>query len=100
MFRSPVHTLRVCALTEAVSFLILLGVAMPLKYIWGIGIAVTVVGWIHGILFVAFGLALANVFFRDRWPIHRAALVFLAGLIPFGPFVIDRRMKEFEAAGD
>lgn len=34
MFRSPVHTLRITALLEAVSFLLLLGVAMPLKYIW------------------------------------------------------------------
>ncbi len=95
---SPVHLLRVTALTEAVSFLILLGVAMPLKYAAGLPMAVQIVGWIHGILFMAFCLALANVFFRDRWPVLRAAIVFIAALIPFGPFLIDRRMKELERA--
>jgi integral membrane protein len=98
MFRSSIHTLRIFALTEGVSFLVLLGVAMPLKYVWGIPAAVQVVGWIHGLLFVAFCFALAFAFFQHRWPFWRGAVIFIAALVPFGPFVIDRRMRALERA--
>lgn len=96
MFRSPVHTLRITALLEAVSFLLLLGVAMPLKYIWNQPLAVQLVGWVHGMLFVAFCLALANAFLRERWPLLRTSLIFIAALVPFGPFLIDRHMRALE----
>lgn len=96
MLRSSIHTLRLLALSEGVSFLLLLGVAMPLKYLAGLPLAVLVVGWIHGILFMLFCLALAYVYFKHRWPFLRAAGVFVAALLPFGPFIIDRRMKVFE----
>mgnify|MGYP001566950446 CR=1 FL=1 len=46
-----VHTLRLTTLAEGVSFLLLLGVAMPLKYLAGIPLAVAIAGWLHGILF-------------------------------------------------
>lgn len=98
MLRSSIHTLRVLALSEGVSFLLLLGVAMPLKYLAGLPFAVLVVGWIHGILFMLFCLVLAYVYFKHRWPFLRAAGVFVAALLPFGPFIIDRRMKVFEKA--
>ena len=91
-----IHTLRMLTLTEGVSYLLLLGVAMPLKYLAGMPMAVTIVGWLHGVLFVLFSLQLAYVFFRARWSIARGALVFISALVPFGSFVIDRRMREWE----
>jgi integral membrane protein len=94
--RNPIHFLRLVALWEAVSFLVLLGVAMPLKYIWHIPIAVKIVGSIHGVLFVTFCIALARAKSFAKWPLSRAALVFIAALFPFGPFLIDRRMKHWE----
>ncbi len=96
MFKSPVHTLRLLALTEGVSFLILLGVAMPLKYLGGLPQAVKVFGWAHGLLFVALCFLLLKVTVEERWPLGRSAMVFLAALLPFGPFVIDRRLKNYE----
>lgn len=96
MFKSRVHTLRMVALTEGVSFLLLLGVAMPMKYLAGIPEAVKVVGWAHGLLFVILCYLLLKVTLEDRWPITRSAMVFLAALLPFGPFVIDRRLKHYE----
>ncbi len=96
MFRNPVHTLRLLALTEGVSFLVLLFIAMPLKYLAGQPMAVKWVGWIHGLLFVLFAFMLAYVFFKYRWPFWRGVLVFVAALIPFGPFLIDKRMKNWE----
>lgn len=101
--RSPIPFLRKIALAEGISFLVLLGVAMPLKYIWGIAVGVKVVGWIHGVLFMVFVGALARTMVAARWPISRTALVFVAALLPFGPFVIDRRMvgyeEEFQTVG-
>jgi integral membrane protein len=82
---------------EAVSFLALLAIAMPLKYMAGWPYGVTVVGWIHGVLFVLFCAALARVWLVCRWPLMRAAVVFIAALVPFGPFLIDRWMRGWEA---
>jgi integral membrane protein len=96
MSLSSVHTLRVLALTEGVSFLLLLGVAMPLKYLADMPLAVKVVGWAHGLLFVALCYVLFRVTLEKRWPLARAGMVFLAALLPFGPFVIDRRLKHYE----
>lgn len=95
-FFASVHTLRLLALTEGVSFLVLLGIAMPLKYLASMPMAVKVAGWIHGILFVALCYVLLRVTVEKAWPLTRAGLVFLAALLPFGPFVIDRRLKHYE----
>jgi integral membrane protein len=96
MANSSVHRLRLLALTEGGSFLLLLGIAMPLKYLAGLPAAVKIVGWAHGLLFVALCLLLLKVTLEERWPIGRAAMVFIAALLPFGPFVIDRRLKHYE----
>ena len=54
MLRTTVGRLRAAGMVEAVSFLLLLGVAMPLKYFAGMPLAVKFAGWIHGLLFLAF----------------------------------------------
>jgi integral membrane protein len=91
-----VRTLRLLALIEGVSLLLLLGVAMPLKYLADLPMAVKITGWTHGLLFVALCFVLLSVTLEKRWPLGRAVLVFLAALLPFGPFVIDRRLKHYE----
>lgn len=94
MLKTHIGRLRFIAILEAISFLLLLGVAMPLKYAGGIESAVKWTGWVHGILFVIFCLALLLAMRSARWPILKAGLVFIAALLPFGPFIIDRRLKE------
>ena len=91
-----VHLLRIVGLTEAVSYMLLVGIAMPLKYIWGQPQAVRMVGMIHGILFVLFCIALLRATIVAKWPLSRAALLFVASLLPFGPFLLDKRMKQWE----
>jgi integral membrane protein len=93
----PVRRLHIVTLIEGVSTLVLFFVAMPLKYFAGKPEAVKFVGWLHGILFVAVMVLLAWVMFRCRWPLGRGVLVFLSALVPFGPFVIHRRMTAYEA---
>ncbi len=91
--KNPVSFLRSVALLEAVSYLILLFIAMPLKYVWGVPLAVRIAGSMHGGLFVVFGFALWRVLMTTNWPLNRATLVFIASLLPFAPFVMDRRMR-------
>ncbi len=93
MLTNAVGRLRAVGMVEAVSFLLLLGVAMPLKYFAGMPVAVKIAGWIHGLLFIAFGLCLLVAHGERRWSMRWSALVLVAALLPFGPFVIDRRLK-------
>lgn len=92
----PVALLRRLAFVEGISFLVLLGIAMPLKHFAGLPAAVKYVGWAHGLLFIALCLVLVQVLMSTNWPLKRAALVFVAALLPFGPFVLDRRMSAWE----
>lgn len=90
---NPVSILRLVSLMEGVSFLVLVGIAMPLKYGANMPEAVRIAGSIHGGLFILFGAVLLRVLFGARWPASRAGLVFVAALVPFAPFWVDRRMR-------
>ena len=99
MLKTPLGRLRAIGMTEGISFLLLLGVAMPLKYVWGLPMAVKVFGWIHGVLFMLFCVVLAGVWSDLKWPLKRVAITFIAALVPFGPFLIDRRLREEDREG-
>lgn len=74
---------------EGISSLLLFFVAMPLKYMAGIPEPVSVVGMLHGILFVAYvGTALYNGFER-KWKFSSFALLALASILPGGPLYLD-----------
>ena len=94
MLRTPVGRLRAVGIIEGVSFLVLLGIAMPLKYFAGLPEAVRIVGWVHGILFIGFFVALIVARDARQWSLRWTALVLLAALLPFGPFVIDGRLRK------
>lgn len=96
MFTTSIARLRVVGLVEGVSFLLLLGVAMPLKYVAGMPQAVTVVGWLHGLLFIALCIALTQAHQEAKWSAWRSGTVLIAALLPFGPFVIDKKLREEE----
>ena len=97
MKNSAVTFLRHIGLIEGVSFLVLLLIAMPLKYLAGQPLAVKYTGWAHGVLFVIFCAALFRVWVSVNWPVARCAVVFAASLIPLGPFLLDKKMKEWGA---
>ena len=69
---------------------------MPMKYLAGQPLAVKIVGWIHGVLFVVFCFALLRTMLAARWPLLRGAVIFIAALLPFGPFLLDGRMARYE----
>lgn len=88
--------LRVVGILEGLSFLVLLGIAMPLKYFANSPHAVTVVGGVHGglfILYIALAL-LATLAFR--WPLWRLGQAIVASLVPAGTFCFDRKLKDLQ----
>ena len=96
--RKTYSQFRKIAFAEGVSFLVLLFIAMPLKYFAAMPMAVTIVGGLHGILFVA--LAVAAYLVKDK---HNRSFgwglkVFVASIIPFGTFYMDKEWKKEELA--
>lgn len=85
---------RMIALAEGVSFLILLGIAMPLKYFADMPLAVKYVGWAHGVLFVAFIYFMFEVFTAFKKPFLWLVKAFAASLLPFGTFILDKELKK------
>jgi integral membrane protein len=92
LLKTPVGRFRIIGFLEGISFLILLGIAMPLKYIFDFPIAVTIVGSIHGGLFTLYVLAVLYMMIAIRWRFSHAFLAMVASVIPFGPFILDARL--------
>ncbi len=90
--------LRKFSLIEGLSTLTLFFVAMPLKYIYGLPLAVTIFGSLHGLLFL--GLVGAFILAKDRVPLTTGLMIagILGAVIPFGPFVVDRQLKKLGAS--
>ncbi len=95
--KTSLGRLRVIGFWEGISFLVLLGIAMPLKYFAGWPQAVRVVGMAHGILFLLYLWAAIQTALERDWPWRRTALVFLASVLPAGPFVIEAKILRDEA---
>lgn len=92
-----VRNLRVIAWIEGASYLVLLGIAMPLKYLANEPGAVRIVGTIHGILFVILCLALALVWQQRRWSFLRLSVVFASSLVPCATYFMDRHLARWDA---
>ncbi|MGO4547724.1 MFS transporter [Paenibacillus sp. 2TAB23] len=90
----PIHILRITGLLDGISLLVLLSIAMPLKYIWGIEKAVTIVGSIHGGIFSFYALAVLYAAIRVKWSILWPAAAVIAAFVPFGNFLLDWQLKK------
>ena len=89
---TPLARLRAISILEGVSLLLLLGVAMPLKYLAHEPAAVRVVGLIHGVLFVAYVLLLIQNTIERRWSVGKFGLGLVLSVLPFGAFYAERRL--------
>ncbi len=89
----PFARFRRVALAEGLSLLVLLGVAMPLKYLADLPIAVRIVGSIHGALFLWYGVEVADLCLRKVWGLRAAAVAMIMSSIPLGTFWLDRRLR-------
>lgn len=95
---SPIDRLRLASLLDGVSYLVLLGIAMPLKYLADLPLAVRIVGSLHGLLFLALCACLLEVLLRRRITFGWCVIVFLCALVPFAPFLLDRKLKQKRSA--
>ncbi|MBL7952901.1 MAG: DUF3817 domain-containing protein [Flavobacteriales bacterium] len=86
-----IRRFRSVAIAEGWSFLILLFIAMPLKHFADMPLAVKVVGWIHGGLFIWFWIAAVPLFTKLKWELDRVIGLGLASLLPFGTFIMERK---------
>ncbi|WP_110114424.1 DUF3817 domain-containing protein [Bacillus sp. CGMCC 1.16541] len=93
-FSSTIGRLRLVGLLEGISYLVLLFLAMPLKYFMDIPEAVSIVGAAHGALFVAYVLAIAHVQIAHRWSLWHSIKAFIAAFIPFATFILDKEWKK------
>jgi integral membrane protein len=95
--RNATRTVQLVGYAEGTSFLLLLGIAMPLKYLAGIPEAVLAVGWAHGLLWILYLLAALRAKVVCRWSLGTLFWAGVASVMPFGPFVFDwwlRRRNE------
>jgi len=89
-----INLYRKTALIEGVSYLILLFIAMPLKYIFNISEAVKYFGWIHGVLFLVFAAVLLVAAIKNKWTLQRIAIYVIGSVLPFVPFYLDKKLKK------
>lgn len=93
-----VRVFRIVSIAEATSFLLLLLVAMPMKYLGDIPVAVSITGAVHGVLFLGYvGL---TVLTRETlgWDVKRTLLALVAAVLPVAPFLVERHwIKPAEA---
>jgi integral membrane protein len=94
---SSLSIFRKVAIAEGISYLLLLFVAMPLKYLAGLPLYVKYTGWGHGLLFVLYAATLILAWQEQKWKFGKAVLIFLASLLPFAPFIVDRKLKDEKA---
>lgn len=95
--RKLLHRFRMIGIAEGISFLVLLLIAMPLKYFLNFPEAVKVVGWAHGALFVAFIYFAFEVMGSLKKSFLWFCKAFAAAFIPLGTFIFDRELKKEEA---
>ena len=84
--------------TEGYSYLALLFIAMPMKYLLGFAMAVKIVGMIHGILFIMFLVLGVMAWNNAKWSLNQTIIFFIASLIPFGTFFTKSKILSYEKA--
>jgi integral membrane protein len=88
--------LRITGLIEGLSFLVLLFIAMPLKYLAEKPEMVRIVGMAHGLLFVLYIVLSVQAKVQYRWPFRKMLLLWIASVLPFGTLYVDYRLLRLE----
>lgn len=88
--------LRILGFIEGISFLVILFVTMPLKYIWEMTEPNKIIGMAHGVLFIAYCLLVVIVGYKLKWKFMSIFWALLASIIPFGTFVADAKIFKEE----
>ena len=94
MFKNNLKKFRLIAFMEGISYLLLIFIAMPLKYIWEEPIYVKIVGMGHGVLFILFMYFLFTTTIEHKWKLPFVIFAFIASLVPFGTFYLEKKLKD------
>ena len=92
LFLTKPGRFKLVAAIEGISFLVLLGIAMPLKYVWGQPWMVQNVGMLHGVFFVLYVLQVLQLKDDFRWSLNKTFLALAGGVLPFGTFYVSARL--------
>lgn len=82
---------RIISVLEGVSYLLLLFIATPIKYLLGNELYVKMLGMPHGLLFIAYIILATMLKYEQKWEVKKFSLILVASIIPFGTFYIDRK---------
>ncbi|NNB99647.1 DUF3817 domain-containing protein [Corallococcus exiguus] len=93
MLKTALGRFRAVAFWEGLSFLVLLLIAMPLKYALNMPLGVRVVGMAHGVLFMAYLYTLMMAVIEYRWGVKRIAVAVMASIVPGGTFWLDAQLR-------
>jgi integral membrane protein len=88
---SVLNSFRIVALLEGVSYILLLFIATPIKYLGNDPMYVKLLGMPHGVLFLVYIVLAIMVSRERRWNIQTLLIVLVASLIPFGTFYIEKK---------
>ncbi|GGG86433.1 DUF3817 domain-containing protein [Paenibacillus radicis (ex Gao et al. 2016)] len=94
MWKSTVGWFRGIALLEGISYLVLLLIAMPLKYWADEPAYVTIVGMAHGVLFTLYLLFLLLSWIKKRWSFLWVLLCFIIAFVPFATFWLEAKLRK------
>lgn len=98
LFKSQIGRFRIIAFTEGVSFLLILFITMPLKYIWDIPGPNKIIGMAHGVLFILYVMAVFQLKVSYAWQKRKMTLALLGSIVPFGTFYVTAKLlPEHEA---
>ncbi|MBN2866488.1 MAG: DUF3817 domain-containing protein [Thiotrichales bacterium] len=90
-------TLKIFSILEGTSLILLLFIAVPLKRLMDMPEAVSIIGPIHGGLFVLFNLILIWAVIKHGLKVKHAVIGFIASLLPFGSFIFKAKiLKQYE----
>jgi len=92
------QSLRITGFLEGISYLVLLGIAMPMKYAYAMPEPTYVIGMAHGVLFTLYVILVLIVGYQKKWNLITLFWALLASLLPFATFVADRKI--FSRADD
>jgi len=94
---SALKRFRIISAIEGISYLLLVFIAMPIKYIGGDPYPVKIFGMTHGVLFILFMISLFEAKSKAKLDTGYIFQIFVLSLIPFGAFFIEKSVKKIDA---
>jgi integral membrane protein len=99
MLSTLIGRLRLVGIVEGISYLVLVGIAVPIKWIEALGknpMPVKYCGMVHGVLFILYCILILQATLEYKWSIKKALILFVGSLVPFGTFYTDKKYLQPE----